>query len=66
MWVYSGLQHCRISAITKIQSQEIYVSEVNILLKWLTKRSVNTVRYVDLHKKIGLSIYCGHIFQVVT
>ena len=49
--VYSGVQHCSISAITKIQPREIYVSEMNKLLKWLAQKSVNTFRYVDLHKK---------------
>ena len=62
--VYSGVQHCSISAITKIQSQEIYVSEMNKLLKWLAQKSVNTFRYVDLRRK-SENEYCDHIFQVV-
>ena len=49
--VYSGVQHCSISVITKIQPREIYVSEMNKLLKWLAQKSVNTFRYVDLRKK---------------
>lgn len=62
--VYSGVQHYSISAITKIQPQEIYVSEMNKSLKWLAQKSVNTFRYGDLHKE-SRNEYCDHIFEVV-
>ena len=62
--VHSGVQHCSISAITEIQSREIYASEVNKLLKWLAQKSVNTFRYIDLCKKSRNDDH-DHIFQVV-